>query len=221
MWRKRWVQIVLVLFLLLAGGLAWILYSVQQVRPFYSAALAIPQPKLTEGSREFLNRASRFKNDLRKPGEWSLLLTDEQINGWFAVDLANNHPDALPKGILSPRVQITPQQISFGVMVERDPFPVAASLDFSLQITNPRELMLRVIAARAGNLPWPVDSIIAQIYGTLRKQNWTVRETTIDNDPVLLLSPPPPGDGKGEVILELLELRKREIYLRGKTTAAH
>ncbi len=218
MLRKRWVQIVLVLFLLLAGGVAWIIYTLKQVRPFYTAALAIPLPKLQAGSREFLNRASRFRNELSKPGEWSLLLTDEQINGWFAVDLAQNHPDALPPDIQNPRIKIDPQQISLGVMVERDPLPVAASVDFTFQITNPRELALRVIAARAGNLPWPVDSVLAQIHGLFKRQNWTVRETTIDNDPVLLLSPPQPDVGKGEVTIEALELREGEIYLRGRTT---
>ena len=219
MWRKRWVQVLLLLLVLLAGGIAWVIYAVRQVRPFYTAALAIPQPKLKQGSREFLNRASRFKNDVVKPGEWQLLLTDEQINGWFAVDLANNHPDALPAEIQNPRVKIDPQQISFGVMIEREPFPVAASIDVTLKITGPRELMLRIITARAGNLPWPVDSIIAQIRSSMKDQGWTIRETTVGNDPVLLLSPPPPAEGKGDLILETLELREGEIFLRGRTTA--
>jgi hypothetical protein len=219
MWRKRWVQILFVLLVLLAAGIAWVVYTVKQVRPFYTAALAIPQPKLKEGSREFLNRASRFKNDIVKPGEWQLLLTDEQINGWFAVDLASNHPDALPAEIRNPRVDIDPQQISFGVMVEREPFPVAASIDFTLKITGPRELMVRVITARIGNLPWSVDFIIAQIRSWAKDQGWTLRETTIDNDPVLLLSPPPPAEGKGDLTLETLELREGEIYLRGRTSS--
>jgi hypothetical protein len=217
MWRKRWVQVVLVLVLLLGAGLAWVIYSVRQVRPFYTAAMTIPQEKLKEGNREFLNRASRFKNDIAKPGEWTLLLTDEQINGWFGVDLANNHPDVLPKEIHDPRVKITPELISLGVMVDREPFPVAASIDFSLQITNPRELMIRIITARVGNLPWSVEMIVAQIRHWANEQGWTLRETTIGNDPVLLLSPPAP-DGRAEMTFETLELREGEVYLKGQTT---
>lgn len=218
MWRKRWVKIVLLLVVLLIGGLSWVIYSVKQVRPFYTAALAIPKEKLHEGNREFLNRASRLKNDLRKPGEWQMLLTDEQINGWLAVDLVNNHPDALPAEILHPRVDIDPTHISLGATIDREPFPVAASLDIKLQLTSNHEVALRVITARLGNLPWPVESIIAQLRRATTQQGWTVRETTIDNDPVLLLKPPQ-GDGKGEVTVEALELREGEIYLRGKTTA--
>lgn len=217
MWRKRWVQILLILVVLLLGGLGWVFYAVKQVRPFYLAARAIPEDRLKEGNREFLNRASRFKNDLRKPGEWSLLITDEQINGWLAVDLANNHPDFLPEEIQHPRIKIEPQQISLGVMVERDPFPVAASIDFSVQVDNRRELAMRVIAARAGTLPWPVDTVMAMLRRAATNQGWTVRETTIDNDPVLMLSPPPPEDGKAEVILETIDLREGEIFLKGKT----
>lgn len=219
MWRKRWVRIVLVLLVILAGGISWVIYTVRQVRPFYTAALAIPEAKLKEGNREFLNRTTRFSNNVKKPGDWQLLLTDEQINGWFAIDLAGNYPDALPAEFQNPRVKIDPQQISIGIMIERDPFPIAASIDLTLKITGPRELMLRVNKARAGNLPWPVESIVAQIHGSLRKQDWTVRETTIDNDPVLLLSPPPPAEGKGDLTFETLELREGEIYLRGRTTA--
>jgi hypothetical protein len=217
MWRKRWVRIVLILLLLLVCGVVWVIYSVRQVRPFYSAALTIPQPKLKEANREFLNRTSRFNNDVRRPGEWTLLLTDEQINGWFGVDLVNNHPEALPKEIRDPRVKITPEQISFGVMVDREPFPVAASIDFTLRITNPRELMVRVITARVGNLPWSVEMIVAQIRHWAQEQGWTLRETTIGNDPVLLLSPPAPN-GRAELTFETLELHEGEIFLRGRTT---
>ena len=218
MWRKRWVKIVLLFVVVLIGGFGWVIYSVKQVRPFYTAALAIPKEKLHEGNREFLNRASRFQNDVRKPGEWNLVITDEQINGWLAVDLANNHPDALPAEVQQPRVDIDPTQISIGATIDREPFPVAASLDIKLQLSSNHELALRVITARLGNLPWPVESIIAQLRRATTKQGWTVRETTIDNDPVLLLKPPAPNDGQAEVTLESLELREGEIYLRGKTT---
>jgi hypothetical protein len=217
MWRKRWVRIVLLLLLLLVGGVAWVIYTVKQVRPFYTSALAIPKQRLSEGNKEFLNRTSRFNNEVRKPGEWTLLLTDEQINGWFGVDLANNHPNALPKEIHDPRVKIMPEQISLGVMVDREPFPVAASIDFTLKITNPRELMIRIITARVGNLPWSVEMIVAQIRHSAQEQGWTLRETTIGNDPVLLLSPPAP-DGRAEMTFETLELREGEVYIRGRTT---
>lgn len=219
MWRKRWVRILLVLVVMLIGGLSWVIYSVKQVRPFYTAALAIPKEKLDNGNREFLNRASRFQKNLRVPGEWSLLITDEQLNGWLAVDLANNHPDALPNEVQKPRVDIDPDQISIGAMIDREPFPVAASLDLKLQLTASHELALRVITARLGTFPWPVESIVAQLRRATTKQGWSVRETTINNDPVLLLKPPPPDDGKAQVMLEALELREGEIFLRGRTSA--
>lgn len=218
MWRKRWVRIVLALVVVLIGGFGWIIYSVRQIRPFYTAALAIPKEKLHEGNREFLNRASRLQGDLRKPGEWTLVITDEQLNGWLAVDLAKNHPDALPAEIQSPRVDIDPTHISLGATIDREPFPVAASLDIKLQLTSNHEIALRVITARLGTLPWPVESIVAQVRGAATKQGWNVRETTIDNDPVLLLKPPTPKDDQAQVTLESLELREGEISLRGTTT---
>ncbi len=217
MWRKRWVRIVLVLLLLLAGGVAWLIYTVRQVRPFYTAALMIPKQRLSEGNKEFLNRTSRFNNDVRKPGEWTLLLTDEQINGWFGVDLANNHPNALPKEIHDPRVKITPEQISFGVMVDREPFPVAASIDFSLKVTSP---------------PRVDDS---HHHRTRRESPLVGRDDRRADSP---LGPrtrldSPRDDGRqrpgaiaqpagsrwpAEMTFETLELREGEVYIRGRTT---
>jgi len=216
--RRIWLWILGTLALLLAAAGGGVYWSLRSVRPFYRDALALPKEMLVEKNRDFLNRTSKFSNDLRKPGRWTLLLTDEQLNGWLAVDLAENHPNALPPEVRDPRVKITAGSASGGVTVERNPFPVAASLDVSVRLVDPQTIAVRIMGARLGTLPWTLDRVVVQLTKAAQDQGWEVRQSMIDTDPVLTLTLPERfNTDKGRVTLEALEFREGELYLAGRT----
>jgi hypothetical protein len=220
MWRKRWVKIVLVLVAVLLGGFGWVIYSVKQVRPFYTAALATPEQRLIEGNKEFLNRTSRFYNDIRKLGEWSIVLTEDQINGWLAIDLPKNHPDALPPEIRDPRVKIENGVISIGVMVDREPFPVVASLDVRPKFRGTRAIALQFLGLRIGALPWSLENVMASVrsFAQEKDRGWDIHEEVWGSDPVALVRLLTDKTGKGQMSFEALEVRDGEIMLRGRTS---
>src|SRR6188474_2649804 len=68
----------------------------QQVPEFYREALSGDTQRHAAASQEMLRTATALANDVQKEGEWQAEFTEEQINGWLAVDLAENHGKALP-----------------------------------------------------------------------------------------------------------------------------
>ena len=51
---------------------------------------------------------------LTKAGHWEIRFTADEINGWLAVDLVKNHPNALPPTLKDPRVSIDPNEYHRG-----------------------------------------------------------------------------------------------------------
>ena len=54
--------------------------------------------------RSFARQTAALNNHLRRMGGWEAHFTDQQVNGWLAVDVPKNHPDLLPPEISHPRV---------------------------------------------------------------------------------------------------------------------
>ncbi|MGC4002018.1 MAG: hypothetical protein QM811_02260 [Pirellulales bacterium] len=201
--RRRWPWVVLGILVALGLGAGWLVFRLSRVRPFYATARAIPQERLETGSRDFLNRTSRLSSKLQRPPprteSWSLTLTDDQINGWLAVDLTNNHEGALPPEIHDPRVRIAADRISFGVMIETPALPIAASLDLVPKLISKQEFSIRILTARLGELPWSLESVVAPLTTAIREQGWNVRQTAVDGDPVLIFTLPTSANPRADL----------------------
>src|SRR5688572_28758959 len=63
----------------------------QQVPDFYREAIIADSQRQAAASKEMLRTATALVNDAQQEGEWEAEFTEEQINGWLAVDLVENH----------------------------------------------------------------------------------------------------------------------------------
>jgi hypothetical protein len=217
--RRRWPWIVLGVVLIVVAALAWVLHRVRQIRPFYEQARQITPAQLESGKREFLQRAAKLQRQLEQPrrhdNRWELILTETQINGWLAIDLVQNHPDALPPQASEPRVQITQQQISLGVMYQHSQFPVLLSVDLQAQRLSDQQFSVRVMTARIGELPWSTAEMIERVAKSLRENGWSVAIQSQENDPVLVLTLPPTRNQQQRYLLDRLEQRAGELVIQG------
>ena len=88
---------------LIAGGLAVLvalvllgLYLAARHEPaFYRQAMEIDNAVLEKASDRMLQQATALASAVKKEGRWEVLLTAQEINGWLAVDMVRNHPNAL------------------------------------------------------------------------------------------------------------------------------
>jgi hypothetical protein len=218
---KKWLLITpLVFVLLVAGGLLGVYAATQRVPEVYRQALMMESDRQEKGSDETLQRATALASDVQREGHWSALFKVEQINGWLAVDLVENHADTLPPSVSDPRVAIRPDEVTFFCRFDHGRFKSVLSLSVDAYLSEPNVVALRIRRARAGILPLPLDEVLEHVTEAAGRWNLRIRWRQAQGDPVALISLPPPRDAEGKrVQLEDLRLGDGELYVAGSTSA--
>lgn len=206
--------------LLLAAGLAGLaIYRASQAMPeFYLQALEADDQVQEQASDEMVQRATALASDVKKQGDWKAVFTAQQINGWLAVDMVENHPDLLPSSLSDPRVAIDPERLQVAFRAKRGQWKGVVSLAVDVYLAKPNVVALRIRGARAGLLPIPLRTVLDKITEKVDELDLQVQWLTVDGDPVAEMTLPPPRDADDkEVRIETLELGEGKIYLAGST----
>lgn len=220
---KSWGAVALLAALCIAVAvvLAGTYTASQQVPEFYSQALALETSKAQKASQELGSRVSMLYNEVRRTGRWDALFTAEQINGWLAVDLVENHADLLAPNVHDPRVQIDEGEITLAARIEGEAFSTVFTLTFEPYLYAPNVIAFRIIKARAGLLPIPMTDVLREVSYAVETVGLPLSWTQVDGDPVALVTLIPHGaEGKSVRSLDQLEVHPGEIYLAGRTTPA-
>ena len=206
------------LLLLIGGGLSGLYWALKQEPEFYRRAVRVDRSVQKQASDQMLQRAAALRNDLEKGAEWSALFTAEQINGWLAVDLPENYPDALPESFSDPRVEIRPDRFTLACRLDRGGTTSVVTLTVDLYVPEPNLLAVRIRGARAGLVPMPLTEILDSISEAARQMDLRLRWQQANGDPVALIPIAAPPDQDGRLVqIETLQLFKGEIYLAGTT----
>lgn len=226
--RRTWIQWVgwvaklLLLLLVLAIALLWFVYqSAQSIPDFYQESLNTRPRDLAESGARFEQRVLDLKSSAEEEGAWQIIFTEDQINGWLAVDMPRKFPKWQPKEIEQPRVAIDRQdaKLVFKLETPRLSGIVVASLDFfCTRRTN--EIGIRFRSVRSGVLPIPVHRFADRITATMRESRVDVSWTEMDGDPVALVVLPDEVTRRlqsSRVILRNIEVQQDQIVLTGET----
>ena len=218
---RKWLLVataVVVVLLLVAACVFLALYRAStRVPEFYQRAMLADPAGQKAGSDQMLQRTTALVSDVKKPGRWQALFTQEQINGWLAVDLVQNHAASLPADVSDPRVEIEPDRVTFACHVRQPQWQGVLSLTVDVYLSGPDTVALRFRKARAGTMPLPMDRVLAQLSEAARSANWKVQWRQVDGDPVALIPIEPPRKDRSTVQIDTLSLRKGEIYVAGTT----
>lgn len=203
----------------LAAWGAWA--ALRQVPGFYRAALATDDSRLARASDELLEQAAALASRARDEGDWHVVLTAEQINGWLAVDMVRNHRSLLPDGFREPRVAIENGRLLLACRYERSGVSAIVTLDVEAYLSASNELALRIHKARAGSLPLPLARLLDSISHTARDLQLHVDWYQQEGDPLALIRLPEPDAEPGKhVTIRTFQLRPGELYVAGRTQHA-
>ncbi|MBU4272689.1 MAG: hypothetical protein KKE86_14045 [Planctomycetes bacterium] len=191
--------------------------AARHVPGFYREAMEIPRGKLEKGSDRMLRQAAALESAANKEGPWEAIVTAEEINGWLAVDLEKNHPNALPPTIRDPRVAIDENGITVACRFEQDGTKSILSLTIAPSVPEPNVVALRIVRARAGLLPVPLGQVLDRVSEAAREMQLHLEWRRGGDDPVALLSLPNNEDGGRIMRIETLRLGDGEIYITGTT----
>ncbi len=211
-----WLLLALLILAVAGGGLLYV--ASQRVPQFYTDALKADPQGQRQASDEMLQRTSELISDVRRPGRWQALFTDEQINGWLAVDLVENHPNALPATLKDPRVVITTEGITVGCRLRQSGFESVGSLTIEPYLTEPNVAALRIRSARAGAVPMPLGEVLRRISEAAARLDFPIRWQQADGDPVAVVTvPSSTREHNVSVHIDTLRLGDGEILFGGTT----
>lgn len=217
--KKRYRVIVYLLLGVLAA-LALLLLGV------YRALVAVPQEYLAvveadpeeqrQASDELLQQAAALVSDLRQQRDWEAWFTEAQINGWLAVDLPENHPDALPDDLADPRVCIREKTVSLFCRMRLGGTETVLTLVIEPYLDEPNVLGLRFRKVRAGMVPLPMGRIVEELGRAARELELKLTWQQADGDPVALVTIPSILDDEGRTLrVERIEVHEGELYVAG------
>jgi hypothetical protein len=209
---------VLALAAVVAVAVASAYVALRRVRPFYEQALAVDPAALKESGRELETRASALYSDSRKPGQWRAVFTADQINGWLATQLTEDHGHSLPKGIDLPRVAIADDLLTLGFRARHGGVETVVSADASVLLTESGEVAIRLISVHAGALPLPVLEVADEIAKACQALSLPVRWTQEQGEPVALVDlRRGSGGSPRELFIDAIDLRDGSLYVAGHT----
>lgn len=221
-WVKRIMLLLLVLALVGAGTLFWVYKSLTYVPPRYEKlvrAQTAEPARAAEESDRMVRRSMDFINALNREGRWETVFTQDEINGWLAVDLPGKHADELPKGVSRPRVLIEPAGITIFAKVEANPIDIIVALQLSPELLSPNILRIVLADARAGSLGLPLSKVKEMLAEGLVDSEFDVTWQHVDGQPAALITWTGKSDDKKgrRRTLDRLALRDGRIYLSGTT----
>ncbi len=213
-------------WLLIGGGVALavvvvllvLFVAVRQQPSFYREALNADRESLEKGSDRLLQQATALVGAARKPGDWEVLFTADEINGWLAVDMQKNHPDVLPPSLHDPRVILHSNGVTLACQRDESPVNTVLSVTFELTMPVPGAISVRFIKARAGLLPVPLKQVLDWFNQIAQEMKWKVEWRHVRGDPVAVVSFSM-EDSDQPIELTRLRLGEGEILVAGTTSA--
>jgi hypothetical protein len=183
LFRTGVVFAILLLFLLVA-------YAAASVKPgFYRRFESVPQSERKKLNDEAKTQVLAAYSQIQESDQWSLNMTDQQINGWLSVDGSSSMFQVLPKEIQSPRLAIRGDRIEIAAPFTYQSFSATAYLNGTICVPEPGVIAIRFRSARLGVYPFDREKLVAMVKGALDKPDWELEQTNEGGDPVLSFRP--------------------------------
>lgn len=173
------------IFLLVLAGIAafslWGVWKAAQQEPeFYHEVLVIEPEVQKQASAALETRVTELQEEVRRGGVWQAEFTEQQINAWLAEELPAKYKN-LPKGLSDPRVRIEDGQLQLACRYRDERIATVLHSIVDLELTDsPNEVVVRVLAANAGILPFSLapwkDRILKEIRKADIEIEWETEE---------------------------------------------
>ena len=218
--KRRWRLILAVglaaILGLIAAGLGFLTYEVQQVPEFYQQAIVAPVVEQQQAAEHFEQQALELRNQIRRDDDWRLELTAEEVNGWLATVLPEKFANLLPPEISEPRVAVEQDRLHLAARYHTRGVTTVVSIELSAFLTKDSNVVaVRIHKAAAGNVPLPLGQYLEQITSEAAKRGVYVRWQEIAGDPQAIVTLPLEAGDKRQIVIRSLELKPGELIATG------
>ena len=217
-WRIGWA--IAALFCLGLFALLAAVWAATRTPEFYVRATDRDAVRPERQGDELERRTLELRNAARRPGDWTYVIDEDELNGWLTRNLSQEFPRALPESLGSPRVSIGEEGIRVGCVYRESRFEVVLSVEVDVYLTeDSRSVAIEFRSLRAGLLPLPMDRLLVPLQEATRKQEAPVRWSQTGRRPMALWTIPerPTELGGRRVTLERIELRAGQLVAIGRS----
>lgn len=209
----------------LLGSLAFlaIIYRSTQSEPdFYRRALNVDAVVDASAGEALEIEALEMRNQIVNEDQWYATFTDEQMNGWLAIDLPDKFPGRLPKSVSDPRLQVENGKVTLACRYHGKAFQGIVQLECEPFMTEAdNEIGLKVCHLKSGWVPLPIDTWLNEVSRQSLKVGLPIRWIQDGGQPVaLLVLPLDSVDKDRKIVLEQLICEKGQLHLSGRTEPA-
>jgi len=165
---------------------AWVLYrALTYVPPFFAERLGERREIWKEPSDQFLQRATTLGNLIRKKQPWEGVFSEEQINGWLALEWPAQKPQFTDFELGETRVQLADNRVLVGTDVTFKYLKGVFWLQLEPILAEPNYLLIRIRDARLGRLRLPMTWVTEALTRVVTDVNQSHHWQQMDADPVL------------------------------------
>ena len=217
-WLRVTAGVVGVLLVLAIAGGFWLCRAAQHVPNFYQATLDVPIETLETAGDELEAQLLNLHNQVQDENVWQAEFTEQQINGWLAVDLPKLFPQAMTDGMSDPRVSITDDHLLLACRIDDGNIPFVASMDVGIFMTDqPNTVGIRIHNTRVGAVPGLTNLVVDQIRYAAWRSRVRLKWAQQDGDPVALVAVPGTIKVGREIRVDSITLKEGRVILTGKT----
>lgn len=208
--------------LLIGGALAMIAMVLllrmllRQAPDFYREELALSVAGQQAASDACLANMTATVSQAQRPGDWRAEFSEDELNGWLAFDLPNNHPELADETVGAPRVDFEEQRGQI-VFEYRGLVTTYVNVAFDAEVRDENTLAVRFLQLRGGAVPLPLGSIIEPLTTIASQLDQSVQWTEEDGYPVALLTMVPSDADAPAIELMHVSIEKDRIVLEGRT----
>ena len=201
----------------------WMWRSAGQVPDYYAAALLVSPEELAESGDVMKQELMQLEQDVHLEGDWQAVFSDEDINGWLAVEMPKQYRGLLPSQLTRPCVDLDPGRINLAAQYAGHRLRSVVNLTASIAMNESDDLMrLTLLDARAGELSVPVASLKKYFERAAAKLKVSIRweEDAAKNQVAVVSIPRPPSLDEFDVRIDRVELQDGRCVVYGRTRRA-
>ena len=206
---------ILLVFLLIVYSLY---LSAQRMPGFYKENLAVSDDRQQIRNTEMRHKIVELNNAVQATSKtWTIDFSDNDLNGYCAVELTREGSDILPPEIAEPRLAFSDRQVDIACRVDQGNFAGILHLTLGIEVPEPNRISLRIKNARLGTLPISRDIPRKLIVEALEKKGYEVRQSDAAGDPVLSFTVEFKYGKDKKVNLESLSFADGTVRISGET----
>lgn len=207
--------------LTLAAAIAVTVAAASRLPDAYGQHAAFEGPVAEQAARRFLAGVSSLHADFVKEGAWEAAFTQDELNGWLAVDLPRNHPQALPRRVREPRIRLRPRRVEIAARLAVAGLRPVVMVGLGVRLREPNQLAVTVEEASLGVIPLPRGPVLAEIRRRFDRLGMVTSVQRLDDQSVLVVYIPSTHESGGmSHWLESLSIADGTVAVSGRTLAA-